>query len=295
MIFACFTFGFLLGCVVVRRVTVPVSTTAPVLKKRAGRSLAKTAGVLGKLDDWIENTTIRSGLPTDAATQLVAATAVAVLSGVAAGVGGLSLPVMVWIALAGFIAYWLVLYVLAFRRQKKFVEYFPTAIDMIARSVQAGESFEEALETASRTVAEPVAGELKRLAQELELGMRVSTSMDAFGRRNCLTEVKIFANTVSLHSEMGGRLAETLGRLAEVIRMRSDYLRKIRSATSLGRFAAIGIVLGGLFVLGYMLIVHPDYIKKLWESEWGLRLVYYGIASEILGLVWVATTLKQEY
>ena len=198
-------------------------------------------------------------------------------------------------ASVGFGGFWLMIQILAVRRQKKFVEQFPTAIDMMARSVHAGESFEEALVTTAKTVAEPVASELKRLAQELELGMQVSTCMHSFARRNRLTDVKIFANTVSVHRETGGRLADTLARLAEVIRTRSDYLRKIRSATSLGRYAAIAIVLGGLAVLVYMLIVHPEYIQKLLDSEIGLKLVYYAIVSEIVGVIWVAMTLKQEY
>ena len=63
-----------------------------------------------------------------------------------------------------------VVVVIAARRQKQFVEEFPVAIDMLARSVQAGESFEEAITSVANSIAEPVAGEFKRLAQELVAG-----------------------------------------------------------------------------------------------------------------------------
>ena len=249
----------------------------------------------GRLDDWFEYITLRSGLATNAATMLIGSAAVAILAGMAASMGGLEMPIPILVGLSGFGSLWLFVYVLAVRRKKKFVEHFPAAIDMLARSVQAGESFEEAIETASRAVADPVAGELKRLSQELGMGMQVSASMANFAQRSALTDVKIFANTISLHREMGGQLGNTLSRLAAVIRLRSDYLRKIQSATSLGRFAAIGITFAGLFVLGYMWIVHPEYINRLWGSELGMKMVYYGIASELVGLVWVAITLKQEF
>ena len=225
VIFGCLTVSALLGCLVIGRISVPV-TQSVGLRKRPDRSLATTEWSTRRLDDWIERKTIQSGVPTDAVTLLVGAAAVAILSALAASVGGLAMPIPIVMAMIGFGSFWLVIHGLSVRRQKQFVEHFPTAIDMMARSVQAGESFEEALITASQTVAEPVAGELKRLAQELSLGMQVSTCMDAFARRNRLTDVKIFANTVSIHRETGGRLADTLARLAEVIRIRSDYLRR---------------------------------------------------------------------
>ena len=188
-----------------------------------------------------------------------------------------------------------IVYAVANHRRKKFNEHFPSAVELIARSVSAGESLEQAVKTAAEIVEEPVAGELKRLAQDLDLGMTVSQSVNRFSQAHPYIDVKIFSHAISIHREMGGRLSNSLSRLAGVIRMRNDYLRKIDSATSLGRFGSIGIVLIGLFGLAYMLVVHPEYIGKLWNSDIGRMLAWYGIASEMIGLTWVWLTLKKQY
>ncbi len=248
-----------------------------------------------RLDGYLKRLIEQSGLSCDATTMLLLIVGVSVLSGVAAKVAGLSMPFPILIAGVLLGAALLLLLVIAARRQKQFVEQFPAAIDMLARSVRAGESFEEAIASVASTIAEPAAGEFKRLAQELSLGRHVSESMADFANRNVADDVKMFAHAVSLHRESGGRLAETLARLASVVRLRADCLRKIQSATSLGKFAAIVIGAASFVVLTYMLLVHPEYIGRLWNSEAGRKLVYYGAASEAVGLLWVATTLKQKY
>ncbi len=252
-------------------------------------------GVSRKLGSYLTTLVERSGLRCEPSAILLSIVAISILSGVAAQVGGLLMPFPLLIALAVLTAGLFVVVVIAARRQKQFVEEFPVAIDMLARSVQAGESFEEAITSVANSIAEPVAGEFKRLAQELSLGRPVSTSLADFANRNVAADVKMFAHAVSLHRESGGRLAETLARLAKVIRMRSDCLRKIQSATSLGKFASIVIGGASFVVLVYMLVVHPDYIGRLWNSESGRKLVYYGATSEAVGLLWVVMTLKQEY
>jgi Flp pilus assembly protein TadB len=43
-----------------------------------------------------------------------------------------------------------------------------------------------------------------------------------------------------------------------------------------------------------MQVAEPEYIGKLVASPLGHKLVVYAIASELIGLVWVAITLNSE-
>jgi tight adherence protein B len=106
--------------------------------------------------------------------------------------------------------------------------------------------------------------------------------------------VKIFAQTVAVHEQMGGRLGKTLQRLSSVIRERGEYIEKLRSATSLGRFAAIMITLIGLGALLYLVLFQPEYLGRLTQSPLGQRMIIYAAVSEVVGVVLIFLTLNAE-
>lgn len=184
--------------------------------------------------------------------------------------------------------------VLFSRRRRKFLEQFPVAIDLIAGSVEAGHSLTNAMQTASESNEDPVQSELLRCVKQMSLGMSPSRSIQRLSRRIPAMDVKLFAHTISVHEEMGGRLGGTLRRMAEVIRQRSDDAQKVRSATSLGRFAVLMICSMGLLALAYLIFFHPDYIGKLFESPLGQKLVIYAVISEVIGIGFVLLTLQSE-
>jgi len=180
------------------------------------------------------------------------------------------------------------------KRRKKFNEQFPVAVDLVASSVEAGRSLEEAVATASESVEEPAESELLRCVRQMEIGMTPVRSIRTLAKRIPTIETKIFAHTIAVHQEMGGPLGQTLRRMANVIRQRSDDIRKVRAATSLGRFAAVFICSIGMIALTYMLIFHPDYISKLMDSPLGRKMAIYAIISEIVGIGCVLLTLQGE-
>ena len=180
------------------------------------------------------------------------------------------------------------------KRRKKFNEQFPVAVDLVASSVEAGRSLEEAVATASKSVEEPAESELLRCVRQMEIGMTPARSIRTLAKRIPTIEAKIFAHTIAVHQEMGGPLGQTLRRMANVIRQRSDDIQKVRAATSLGRFAAVFICSIGMIALTYMLIFHPDYISKLMESPLGRKMAIYAIISEVVGIGCVLLTLQGE-
>ena len=176
LIFGCLASSFLLGAIAVRRLATPAAPEAP-LRRTPERSLHSEIGLGEALDDWLEQTTARSGLPFDALTVLTGALAFGTLVGFAAYLFEVAIHLA---AVIGLTASAFVLAIVAFvaaRRGKKFVEQFPVAIDMIARAVMAGESFEEGIQSAVETTKEPVLSELRRVSQDLDLGYPLAKTM----------------------------------------------------------------------------------------------------------------------
>ena len=194
------------------------------------------------------------------------------------------------IAVAGFGVY----YLLMLWRIQKFNKQFPAGLELMARAARAGESIESAIEISQRSSNQPLKNEFKYCLKQLQLGLPLDAVVDDLARRIGSSELRLFAHTIAIHRSLGGKLADALERLSNVIRKRMECNEKLKSMTSLGRFAVLSIAAMGGFILAYMLIVEPDYIGRLTQSDLGQKLIVYASISELVGLVWVGWTLKSD-
>ena len=121
------------------------------------------------------------------------------------------------------------------RRLAAFESQFPMALDLLARAVRAGESFDQSLALVSEAADEPVGIELRRCTKQLEMGLPLPTCMRGLAQRLDLMDVRIFANAVAVHRDAGGSLPTVLERLAEMIRDRQSCHRQLRIVTGAGR------------------------------------------------------------
>lgn len=249
----------------------------------------------GKADHWLSHSLRAAGTTTPASVIILLAVCLAILTAAAASIYGLPLAAQVILTVFAFLLVPLVITILKRRRIKKISEQMPATLDLIARAVRAGESFENAISIAARSSKAPISQELAYCVKQFEMGTATGIVMGDFAKRIGTIESRIFAHTVSVHRELGGRLANGLERLAKVIRDRREYIQKVNSLTSLGRYSIAAISMMGLFVLAYLLIFQPEYLSRLLDSELGLKMVGYALLSEIVGLGWIALTLKTEH
>lgn len=298
-IFCCLTASFLATSLVIKRVFAPAEEPLPRLKRLPGRmSLTPVDGEdespapSEKFDRWVQRSVRRSGWKITPIVFMLTNVCLALAVGAALLLTEFHELFAVLGAIATFVLGLVAIQIAVRIRQKKFNEHFPGSLELLARSVAAGESLEDSIELISEAVQEPVREEFQLCAKQLRMGVAVSSVMSDLAARVPTMDVKIFSHTVAMHRDTGGRLSDTLKRLSEVIRQRNEYLKKIRTMTGLGRFAAISIGYMGVFVLVYLCVFHSEYVGKLWQSELGQRLAIYGIASEILGIFWVAMTLR---
>lgn len=250
---------------------------------------------MSRFDTWFERTMYMSGVaagPLEGALlMIVAATAAGgavwlytqneMLAIVAAGAAlGLVLLGLNWAAQ---------------RRRALFEQQFPVALELLARAVRAGESLEQGLALVGESTQAPVGTELTRCAKQLDLGLSLSTCMQAFAHRLDLMDVRIFANAVAVHREAGGNLPLTLERLADVIRDRQAYHRQLKSVTTAGRTSAMVIATLGPIIFGYMFFFQPEYGAQLLNDGWGRTMLAVAVVLQLIGLFWMSRLAKSEY
>jgi tight adherence protein B len=193
-------------------------------------------------------------------------------------------PAIAWAGM--FIGFLLPYSFVSYRRNKrfeKFEELFPEAIDTLARAVRAGHAFTTALEMISDEVAEPVAGEFRKLYEEQKFGMPVRDALVNLTERIPLVDVKFFVTAVMLQRETGGNLAEILDNLSYVIRERFKIQRQVRVYTAQGRLTMAMLMGMPPIIVTIMLTLNPAFIRPLFTDPIGHTLLVAGIALQTVG------------
>jgi tight adherence protein C len=88
-------------------------------------------------------------------------------------------------------------------RTKQMQKDLPDAIDLLTISVEAGLGFDAAMSQVARNTEGPVAGEIARLLQEMQIGMARGQAMRALGERTALPELRGFANALAQADAFG--------------------------------------------------------------------------------------------
>ncbi len=99
-------------------------------------------------------------------------------------------------------------------------QQFPDALAMIVRAVRVGLPIVEAIRVVARENAEPTAREFAGLVAQTTIGVPLDDALREMAERNRLPEYRFFATALSLQSQTGGGLTETLENLADTIRKR---------------------------------------------------------------------------
>src|SRR5262249_8872282 len=133
-----------------------------------------------------------------------------------------------------FIAY----LVLRARQRQKLQQQLPDALFLLARSLRAGLSLEQAMTTVGQHGTKPLGGEFRRSPDQVRLGLPVTTALQSMADRLRLLDFNVFVTAVTLHRTMGGNLTVLLDRVATAIRDRNLFRGYFRAATALGRVTA---------------------------------------------------------
>ncbi|GGE09646.1 pilus assembly protein [Aureimonas endophytica] len=181
-----------------------------------------------------------------------------------------SLLVSLGAALAGGIGLpRLVVDILRKRRQRKFIDEFPNALDLIVRGVKSGLPLNDTLRMIATETTEPVRSEFRKVVEAIQLGIPVSEGVERLYQSMPLSETNFFAIVISVQSQAGGNLSEALSNLSRVLRDRKKMRAKIQAMSMEAKSSAsiigcLPIVVGGLIYL-----MTPQYISLLFTSSTG--------------------------
>ncbi len=172
---------------------------------------------------------------------------------------------------------------MARRRLNAFEGQLPETLITLAASLKAGHAFNSALASVVKEGAEPTAKELARVAQEIQLGMTSEAALEAMARRMDSTNFGFVVMAVNIQRTVGGSLAEILDMVADTVRQRQQFTRKVKALTAQGRMSAY-VLLAMPFLMGLAIFaLNPSYMSILFTSSAGKFLIGTSLVMMAIG------------
>jgi tight adherence protein B len=227
----------------------------------------------------------RADLPLLAAELVYISLGCAVLLALVCAVAGAPafLTFLLFVAGAGAPTGWVAMR--ARKRIKAFDNQLADLLITIAASLKAGHSFRHAIQSVVEEGAEPAAKEFRRVLTETRLGRPMDEALAEMAERVGSKNLTFVLNAVTIQRQIGGTLAGLFDMVAETVRQRQQFVRKIRSLTAMGRMSAY--VLAGLpFAMSIMItLISPRYMSPLWHTTTGHELIIAGLVMLGIGSV----------
>ena len=172
---------------------------------------------------------------------------------------------------------------MARRRLNAFEAQLPETLITLAASLKAGHAFNSALASVVKEGAEPTSKELARVAQEIQLGMTSEAALEAMARRMDSTNFGFVVMAVNIQRTVGGSLAEILDMVADTVRQRQQFTRKVKALTAQGRMSAY-VLLAMPFLMGLAIFaLNPGYMSILFTSSAGKFLIAVSLVMMAIG------------
>jgi tight adherence protein B len=97
---------------------------------------------------------------------------------------------------------------------------------------------------------------------------------------------------VLIQRETGGNLAEIFNRIAQVIRGRFRFGRRVRTLSAEGRMSGWILALVPIGLFGMLSLTQPDYLPPLLQEPLGQKMVVAACVLMVIGIFWIRKIIR---
>jgi tight adherence protein B len=181
------------------------------------------------------------------------------------------------------------------RRLKAFGNQLPFALDLIKSSLEAGHSFQRALQVVVSEFADPLGSEFRTVLEQNRIGLPLPRALEDMLKRVPEDDLRLLVVAVRVQTEVGSSLAQIIGRLSEIVRIRQRLRLQIRALTAQSRMG--GMIVGSLplVVLCIFSLIQPGYTDQLFFDPTGQKILKFAVGSDLLAILIIRRLLKVDY
>jgi tight adherence protein B len=196
--------------------------------------------------------------------------------------------------LLGFLATMLYQSVRVDRRESRFSDQLPDALQLVIGSIKSGFALPQALDALVSESPDPIRAEFGRAMAEHRLGADLADALERVAARTGSHDLVWVVMCIRIQREVGGNLAEVLQTTVDTMRERARLRRHVRSLSAEGRLSAWVLVALPLLLGLFMFVFRRSYMAPLITDPTGVTLLVAGSLLFILGIFWLIRVVKVE-
>jgi len=204
-----------------------------------------------------------------------------------------------WFALGGaLLMTCLPLAYIQFRRKRRLAAFgtqLPFALDLIKSSLEAGHSLQRALQVLVGEFADPLGGEFRTVLEQNRIGLPLPRALEDMLKRVPEDDLRLLVIAVRVQTEVGSSLAQIVGRLSEIVRIRQRLRLQIRALTAQSRFGGIVVGCMPIVVLCLFSLIQPGYTDQLFYDPTGQKILKFAIGADLAAIVSIRRLLRVTY
>jgi len=180
------------------------------------------------------------------------------------------------------------------RRRARIVAQLPDALAQWSGLLLAGHGLAHALGQVTARQASPLRDDLGMIMRQHRVGMPIEQAIEDWRVRVNIVDLAMVSTLLRTTRELGGNLAESMARLAEVVRSRLVMEARIRALTSQGKLQGVIVGLLPLLLIAVLGLMEPEAMSKLYQTHAGWAALASIMALEVTGFVLIRRIVSIE-
>lgn len=209
---------------------------------------------------------------------------------------GVGLPIIgLLVSVLLFCLPWYILRRLAENRREMIEDQLADAMVSLSSAIRAGLSLAQAMEILAKQCPHPICQEFTQIYGEYQMGKTLESCLKETKQRLQSENFALFAAAVDASRQSGGRLNETVERIAHSVRELQRLERKIKSETAQARTSALYMALAPPVILFlYYVGVDAESTARLFTEIPGQIMLAIATTLTIVAYLWARKILNPE-
>ena len=189
---------------------------------------------------------------------------------------------------------WWILRRKAQKRRDQIEDQLADAMVSLSSAIRAGLSLPQAMEMLADNSPQPIKSEFGYIITDYEMGKPLDRALQEAKERLRSENFALFAAALLASRDSGGRLNETVDRIAHSVRELQRLERKVQSDTAMARKSAVYMALSPFFILTAYYFVDTQAVSVLFVSTIGQILLATAIVLNIIAYLWARHILNPD-
>ncbi len=153
------------------------------------------------------------------------------------------------------------------KRLYRFNDQLPDMLNLMVNGLRAGFSVMQAMEAVSKEMPSPISVEIRRVVQEMQLGLSMEQALENLLRRIPSDDLDLVITAINVQREVGGNLAEILDTISYTIRERIRIKGEIRVLTTQVMYSGRFLSILPVIIIGVLSLLNRAYMMEFFNPD----------------------------